>query len=440
MTNLKFGSASLRELSQDGGDYGYQNITNDIANPEFVQENQTTGIAKDAKENIIQQSVLSATIQSELKGNARSRIDGMAIDDTIFICPRPKKSANMVEKIIASNSTQNVCEDYSINITSEQNSCMEKLKSKGAIKSKSISVVQSKKTNPAKNENLAGDSVTAIEESANALIEAYRNGKEVKKLEQAEDKLDLQYLNSLHQIGEGDYTIGADGKKVYTDKSITKVQQKLNERLEKASDEYIESLERAGVVEPGVLGYAYVDSASYETILADDECENLSNTATRTKGCLLCNVKLDRSEAKVWGSEEWVKFFLKSAKSMQFSIDYYDKLIDRHANCSFYYSHVEKYGSMENFYETIVDIISRKATMIELKAFVKRLYKELTALEIMIVDKFIFGADNVDEITSHVSLRTMYRMADRIVIKLIEFMNARGYTPQWCYKNFSVIL
>ena len=78
--------------------------------------------------------------------------------------------------------------------------------------------------------------------------------------------------------------------------------------------------------------------------------------------------------------------------------------------------------------------------MKELRTFVKRMYKELSDLEVSIVDRFVFDADNIDEITEKVSLRTMYRKADKIIPKLVEFLEARGYTADWCNRKFGVIL
>ena len=444
MTNLKVDSSSLSDGSQYCGGYGYKNITSDIINPEFAQDNLVRSELK-AKKNCgrVEENLISQS-QSSLRESGQNNTGRTFSESTIFICPKPKKNANMVEKVIASKSAQNVCESNCVNVSGERSSHMEILESNRVAKIKPILVAKEEKIKPASEESLAGCGVGSVEKSANALIEAYRSGRLDSCKEQTEEGLDINYLNSLQEIGEGDYVVGADGKRVYTHNPATKVQERLNKRLEEASEEYVETLEKSGVVEPGVLGLSYVDSVAYETILLDDdeedESEGVVQSSAHSKGCLLSNVKLDRNKANSWGTEEWLKFFLKSAKSMQFSIDYYDKLIERHASCSFYYSHVAKYGSMENFYEEIINIIARKSAMIELKAFVKRLYKELTSLEIMVVDKFIFGADNADEITKSVSLRTMYRMADRIVAKLIEFMSARGYTPVWCYKTFSAIL
>ncbi len=156
--------------------------------------------------------------------------------------------------------------------------------------------------------------------------------------------------------------------------------------------------------------------------------------------CDLCNMTLSKEDVGSWNISGWVKFFLKSVKSVGYSLDYYDRLFDKHVKSSFYSSHIEKFGSVENFLVTMAEIIERKNVMKNLKAFVKRMYRELSDLEIMIVDRFVFNADNIDEILKKVSYRTMYRKAEKIIPKLSAFLLARGFTPEWCRNTFGKIM
>lgn len=219
------------------------------------------------------------------------------------------------------------------------------------------------------------------------------------------------------------------------EESLLKEQQKMLESMretkvvETVEDEYGQAVE-------AVDANAFNAVVDMDAGLASDAVLN----AKKVFKCDLCNMTLDRGDVCNWTLTEWVKFFLKAVKSISFSIDYYDRLLERHVQSSFYSEHIEKFGSIEQFFDSMAEIIERKMIMKELRTFVKRMYKELSDLEVSIVDRFVFDADNIDEITEKVSLRTMYRKADKIIPKLVEFLEARGYTADWCNRKFGVIL
>ena len=216
---------------------------------------------------------------------------------------------------------------------------------------------------------------------------------------------------------------------------------KTRERLEEEKEKASKQLESLGVVRV-LEGKECVSAIGFNEILLNDRkvAEQLPLQEPKVYKCDLCNMTLSRENAKSWGVSSWVKFFLKSIKSVSYSASYYDRLFDKHVQSSFYSSHIEKFGSIENFFDTMTVIIERKNVMKSLQSFVKRMYKELNELEVLIVDRFVFDADNLDEILERVSYRTMYRKAEKIIPKLADFLLARGYTPEWCMATFGKIM
>jgi hypothetical protein len=216
----------------------------------------------------------------------------------------------------------------------------------------------------------------------------------------------------------------------------------IKDRLEKAQATAVEKLKNQSFVAESLGENVAIkpDDFDYSTLIDNAKVEAIFNALKKPYKCDLLNMDLRRANAKNWTIQNWVKFFLKSVKMATFTVKYYDRMFDRQVKNSFYSEHIARFGSIENFFDELTDLMARKRKMIELKSFAKRLYKELSEVEILIVDKLVFGAENIDEIKKHISLRTMYRKADKIVPKLVEFMNARGFTPEWCYQTFGEIL
>ncbi len=152
--------------------------------------------------------------------------------------------------------------------------------------------------------------------------------------------------------------------------------------------------------------------------------------------CRLIYTNLHKNSIKNWTLDEWIKFFLKSNALVDMSISYFSNLIKKYAVRSYYYSNHVAFGSTEKLFEEIMDLIERKRQYVMLKDFGKMLLKRLTAIEVKIVDYFINDAENIEEILDVISKRSVYRYGDKIMTKLANLMQSRGYTPEWCYQNF----
>ena len=87
MTNLKVGSSSLSDGSQYCGGYGYQNITSDIINPEFIQDESVCYKLK-AKKNCsrVEENSISQS-QSSLRENGQNNT-GRTFSESTTICSK----------------------------------------------------------------------------------------------------------------------------------------------------------------------------------------------------------------------------------------------------------------------------------------------------------------------------------------------------------------
>ena len=158
------------------------------------------------------------------------------------------------------------------------------------------------------------------------------------------------------------------------------------------------------------------------------------------RSCELLNMWLDKRKISTWGQKDWVKFFIKVEPCIDMCIDYYDRLVERFATNSAKGEAYINYGSAENMFETMIDLIERKKEYLRLKFFVDRLNRELDDVDKLIIGYFVFGEEeNREKLLEVISRKTIYRRANSLIAKLSDFCERRGYTPSWCLKQFGGI-
>ena len=158
------------------------------------------------------------------------------------------------------------------------------------------------------------------------------------------------------------------------------------------------------------------------------------------RSCELLNMWLDKRKISTWGQKDWVKFFIKVEPCIDMCIDYYDRLVERFATNSAKGEAYINYGSAENMFETMIDLIERKKEYLRLKFFVDRLNRELDDVDKLIIGYFVFGEEeNREKLLEVISRKTIYRRANNLIAKLSDFCERRGYTPSWCLKQFGGI-
>lgn len=158
------------------------------------------------------------------------------------------------------------------------------------------------------------------------------------------------------------------------------------------------------------------------------------------KKCLL-SVSLNENDTKSWTEGEWAVYLLKNFRSMSARVRYINGMIDRFERSSVSGNYVARYGSLEQFFEIVIDLIHRKKMIIDSQLFVKRLVEELSSREKLVIKYFITRDSKVlSSLLSKMSRRTVYRVADKAITKIVDFMKARGYTSSWCYQNFDQII
>lgn len=158
------------------------------------------------------------------------------------------------------------------------------------------------------------------------------------------------------------------------------------------------------------------------------------------KNCELLNMRLDKRDVKVWGEKEWMKFCIKVDPCLSMCIDYCDRLVEKMSVLGGNSCECMAFGSAENMFNEIIDLIERKKLYIRLKKFVNRLKKELEPIDLKIIAYFVFGENTKDELLQVMSRRTVYRRANKVVQKLANFCIARGYTASWLYSKFGEIV
>lgn len=158
------------------------------------------------------------------------------------------------------------------------------------------------------------------------------------------------------------------------------------------------------------------------------------------KNCELLNMRLDKRDVKFWGEKEWAKFFIKVDPCLNMCIDYCDRLVEKMVMLGGFTAESMAYGSAENMFNDMIDLIERKKMYLRLKKFVDRLKKELDAVDEKIIAYFVFGENTKDELLEIMSRRTVYRRASKIIKKLADFCVARGYTASWLYEKFGMVV
>lgn len=158
------------------------------------------------------------------------------------------------------------------------------------------------------------------------------------------------------------------------------------------------------------------------------------------KNCELLNMRLDKRDVKFWGEKEWAKFFIKVDPCLNMCIDYCDRLVEKMVMLGGFSTESMAYGSAENMFNDMIDLIERKKMYLRLKKFVDRLKKELDAVDEKIIAYFVFGENTKDELLEIMSRRTVYRRASKIIKKLADFCVARGYTASWLYEKFGMVV
>ena len=129
------------------------------------------------------------------------------------------------------------------------------------------------------------------------------------------------------------------------------------------------------------------------------------------KNCELLNMRLDKRDVKFWGEKEWAKFFIKVDPCLNMCIDYCDRLVEKMVMLGGFSTESMAYGSAENMFNDMIDLIERKKMYLRLKKFVDRLKKELDAVDEKIIAYFVFGENTKDELLEIMSRRTVYRRA-----------------------------
>ena len=457
MTNLNVSMANDSAESFAECECNYEMITNNYANCGVNHDNIGAG-AKFVQDKLNLSNLPNEILRKE-GGSVCDlcKIDGLSKKESLkmtnFICRNYENNDIIKNNLVEDLSTLKVCKkenvgsDPSFGLGDGQN--MEKSQVENDDFGK-ISGVVVQKDEPRRSD---AEKLTP-QEQMNLLIKAERE-----KLANNSDQNLLKNTKNLLKNTDGNITEnvipfvsnsrgGVLGTSGNSDRDLSNLiagvggESAINERLEKVTESAIEKLKNQGFVAESVGENVAVKPCEfdYSSLIDNAKVEAIFNALKKPYKCDLLNMDLRRSEAKSWPVENWVKFFLKSVKSASFTVKYYDRMFDRQVRNSFYSEHIARFGSIENFFDELTDLMARKRRMMELKSFAKRLYKELSDVEILIVDKLVFGADNIDEIKKHISLRTMYRKADKIVPKLVEFMNARGFTPEWCYQTFGEIL
>lgn len=158
------------------------------------------------------------------------------------------------------------------------------------------------------------------------------------------------------------------------------------------------------------------------------------------KNCELLNMRLDKRDVKFWGEKEWAKFFIKVDPCLNMCIDYCDRLVEKMVMLGGFSTESMAYGSAENMFNDMIDLIERKKMYLRLKKFVDRLKKELDTVDEKIIAYFVFGENTKDELLEIMSRRTVYRRASKIIKKLADFCVARGYTASWLYEKFGMVV
>lgn len=158
------------------------------------------------------------------------------------------------------------------------------------------------------------------------------------------------------------------------------------------------------------------------------------------KNCELLNMRLDKRDVKFWGEKEWAKFFIKVDPCLNMCIDYCDRLVEKMVMLGGFSTESMAYGSAENMFNDMIDLIERKKMYLRLKKFVDRLKKELDAVDEKIIAYFVFGENTKDELLEIMSRRTVYRRASKIIKKLADFCVSRGYTASWLYEKFGMVV
>lgn len=158
------------------------------------------------------------------------------------------------------------------------------------------------------------------------------------------------------------------------------------------------------------------------------------------KNCELLNMRLDKRDVKFWGEKEWAKFFIKVDPCLNMCIDYCDRLVEKMVMLGGFTAESMAYGSAENMFNDMIDLIERKKMYLRLKKFVDRMKKELDAVDEKIIAYFVFGENTKDELLEIMSRRTVYRRASKIIKKLADFCVARGYTASWLYEKFGMVV
>ncbi|MBP3631276.1 MAG: hypothetical protein J6J23_07370 [Clostridia bacterium] len=480
MTNFNYGVCDRLSKNLDGGDYIYETITNGLVN-----SNNNKNVSEDDLKPI--QNITNLKRRGNRSRRSLNREiervycgGDLGLEKTLnvadFVCETPKNDGiiktinndNMSSQIVtkredfcSTNSNgvgvEREMADNLLSVQQNRQSC-ESMVADGDLRrseSENLSPVQQMnlliqaekfadcQQNESGNLKKAEDGVESLHELSEGLAE-----------ENLCDELDTSELfdtnkqNNSSTCGRVDTLKAGQSKAGFEPSELQDLilevggVDAVNERLKRVQEENVERLKDKNVIEGEREGLAVVDPNKFSEVIQVDQSkiDAIFDAFKKPYKCDLLNMKLERWNVKNWETVNWVKFFLKSVKSASFTLRYYDRLFDRQVKNSFYSEHIAKFGSIENFFESIAELIERKQKMQELKSFSKRLYKELTELEILIVDKFVFGADTVGEITKEISLRTMYRKADKIIPKLVKFMDARGYTPNWCYKKFGSII
>lgn len=158
------------------------------------------------------------------------------------------------------------------------------------------------------------------------------------------------------------------------------------------------------------------------------------------KNCELLNMRLDKRDVKFWGEKEWAKFFIKVDPCLNMCIDYCDRLVEKMVIFGGFSAESVAYGSAENMFNDMIDLIERKKMYLRLRKFVDRLKKELDAVDEKIIAYFVFGENTKDELLKIISRRTVYRRASKVIKKLADFCVARGYTASWLYDKFGTVV
>ena len=353
--------------------------------------------------------------------------------DSDFVCSSVPQSDNILKNGNCVNSTQFVNAE-------EVNICGDEVNLSSSLCMQGESAVNLEKSSGEEIQNCGSGDLhfekLTPEKKMNKLIENYRSGISDFILDEEEDDC-LGDCSLAGKVSSDDLLCKEDcglDKIIHSAGSLEEAKSEFHTQQEKLS----QSLFSLGVATVTEDGESAVDEVGFASAVESDSevVDAVQMGGAKVYKCDLCNMRLAGADIDSWGMKDWVKFFLKAVKSVPFSLDYYDRLFDKHVSLSFYSEHISKFGSIEHFFEAMAEIVERKNVMSELQSFVKRLYKELSDLEIMIVDRFVFDADNLDEIQEKISLRTMYRKADKIIPKLSDFMQRRGYSPTWCKRKF----